>query len=198
MSLLDTGLYKWHSSENRSVKLQLQEGKWNYKRRQQNNAHFNGYHLSQLMRFWYLSHRWPAKAQASLRIRAVSLEPSLFAHMKYGSRRRVWPKIRHLAPLDGCACGLKNEFTEDEKYHNLMSWLNYYFIPWLDFFKILFAGEVLGCSGGGLLALMSMYRFRESRTGGDIGDCTGVHKEIPLSCNPLLPVRTWFSCFMKF
>ena len=42
--------------------------------------------------------------QASLRIRAVSLEPSLFAHMNYGSRRRVRPKIRHLAPLDGCTC----------------------------------------------------------------------------------------------
>ena len=32
------------------------------------------------MRLWYLSHRRPAKAQASLRIRAVSPEPSLFAH----------------------------------------------------------------------------------------------------------------------
>ena len=60
--------------------------------------------MSQLMRLWYLSHRWPAKAQASLRICAVSPEPSLFAHMKYGSRRRVRPKIRHQAPLDGCAC----------------------------------------------------------------------------------------------
>ena len=60
--------------------------------------------LSQLMRLWYLSYRRPAKARASLRIRAVSLEPSLFAHMNYGSRQRVWPKIRHLAPLDGCAC----------------------------------------------------------------------------------------------
>ena len=34
--------------------------------------------LSQLMRLWYLLHRRPAKAQASLRIRAVSQEPSLF------------------------------------------------------------------------------------------------------------------------
>ena len=48
-------------------------------------------HWSQLMRLWYLSHRRPAKAQASLHIRAVSPEPSLFAHMKYGSRRRVRP-----------------------------------------------------------------------------------------------------------
>ena len=42
-----------------------------------------------------------AKIQASLRIRAVSSESSLFAHMKYGRKRPVWPKIRHLAPLDG-------------------------------------------------------------------------------------------------
>ena len=55
----------------------------------------------------YLSHRRPAKAQASLRIRAVSSEPSLFAQMKYGSRRRVQQKIRHLAPLDGCACAFE-------------------------------------------------------------------------------------------
>ena len=80
-------------------------------------------YFSQLMRLWYLSHMQPAKAQASLRIRAVSLEPSLFTHMKYGSRPRDWPKIRHLAPLDGCACTFKNEFTEDEKCHNPMSWL---------------------------------------------------------------------------
>ena len=60
--------------------------------------------MSQLMRLWYLSHRRPAKAQASLRIRAVSPEPSLFARMKYGSRRRVRPKMRHLAPLDDCPC----------------------------------------------------------------------------------------------
>ena len=33
---------------------------------------------------------------------AVSPEPSLFIHMKYGSRRRVWQKIRHLSLLYGC------------------------------------------------------------------------------------------------
>ena len=42
---------------------------------------------------------------------------------KYGSRRRVRPKIRRLAPLDAVHARLKNEFTEDEKYHNLMRWL---------------------------------------------------------------------------
>ena len=60
--------------------------------------------ISQLMRLWYLSHRRPAKAQVSLRLCTVSAEPSLFTHMKYGSRGRVQPKIRHLAPLDSAAC----------------------------------------------------------------------------------------------
>ena len=63
------------------------------------------------MRLWYLSHRRPAKAQASLRIRTVSPEPLLFAHIKYGSRRRVQSKTRHLAPLDGCACTLVHILT---------------------------------------------------------------------------------------
>ena len=54
-----------------------------------------------------ITYRRPAKAQASLRIRAVSPEPSLFARMKNGSRRRVRPKLRHLAPLDACACAFE-------------------------------------------------------------------------------------------
>ena len=78
--------------------------------------------MSQLMRLWYLLHRRPAKTQVSLRMRWVWQEPSLFTHMKNGSWQRVQPKIRYLAPLDGC---LKNEFTEDKKYHNLMTWLIY-------------------------------------------------------------------------
>ena len=41
------------------------------------------WYLSQLMRLWYLSHR---------------------RSWKYGSWQRVRQKIRHLAPLDGCAC----------------------------------------------------------------------------------------------
>ena len=75
------------------------------------------------MRLWYLSHRRPAKAQASLRICAVSPEPLLFIHMKNGSRQWVRPKIR-LAPLDGCVCAFE-EFMEDKKCHNLMRWLKY-------------------------------------------------------------------------
>ena len=81
--------------------------------------------MSQHMRFRYLSHRRPAMAQASLRICAVSPKPSLFTHMKSGSRGRVRPKIRHLAPLDGCACATEEWITEDEKCQNLMSWLKW-------------------------------------------------------------------------
>ena len=64
---------------------------------------------SQLVRLWHFFTycRRLAKAQANLRTRAVSPEPSLFAHMKYRSRRRVRPKIKHLAPLDGCACAFE-------------------------------------------------------------------------------------------
>ena len=75
------------------------------------------------MRLWCLSHRRPAKTQVSLHICADSPEPSLIAHIKYGSRRRVQPKIRHLAPLDGCVCTFEEWVTENEKSHNLMRWL---------------------------------------------------------------------------
>ena len=72
--------------------------------------------MSQLMRLWYLSHMQPAKARASLRVHPVSPEPSLFAHKKYGSRRRAQPKIRHLAPLDarGQEGGRKEERRRGE------------------------------------------------------------------------------------
>ena len=75
------------------------------------------------MRKGYLSHRRPAKDQSNLRIRAVSPEPSLFANMKYevdkGSDQTPVIQPHWMA---GHAL-LKNEFTEDEKYHNLMKWL---------------------------------------------------------------------------
>ena len=73
------------------------------------------------MKLWYLSHRRPAKA--SLSIRAVSPEPSLFAHMMYGGRRRVRPKSDIQSHWIAAHARLKNEFTKDEKYHNLMTWL---------------------------------------------------------------------------
>ena len=81
--------------------------------------------MSQLMRLWYLSHRRPTMVQGSLHIRAVSPEPSLFVHIKYGSRRRVWPKIRYLAPLDGCACAFEEWIYRGQK-SAIISWAGSY------------------------------------------------------------------------
>ena len=48
-----------------------------------------------------------AKVQASLRIRAVSPEPSLLAHISSVSRGTFRQKARSLAPLNGWACAVK-------------------------------------------------------------------------------------------
>ena len=48
-----------------------------------------------------------AKVQASLRIRAVSPEPSLLAHTSSESRGTFRQKDRPLAPLNGWACAVK-------------------------------------------------------------------------------------------
>ena len=69
------------------------------------------------MTLWYLhvSDRRPAKAQASLRVRAVSPEPSLYPRSlakAFAVRtHEVWKytkgPIRNLSPLDGCACAFE-------------------------------------------------------------------------------------------
>ena len=48
-----------------------------------------------------------AKVQASLRIRAVSPEPSLLAHISSESRGTFRKKARSLPPPNGCACAVK-------------------------------------------------------------------------------------------
>ena len=63
--------------------------------------------LGRVKRIWYL---WPmraAKVQASLRIRAVSPEPSLLAHTSTESRGTFRQKARSLAPLNGWACAVE-------------------------------------------------------------------------------------------
>ena len=64
-------------------------------------------HLDRVKRNWYLSHMRAAKVQASLRIRAVSPEPSLLAHTSNKSRGTFRPKAISLAPLNGLACADK-------------------------------------------------------------------------------------------
>ena len=48
-----------------------------------------------------------SEGQASLRIRAVSPEPSLLAHTSSESRGTFREKARSLAPLNGWACAVK-------------------------------------------------------------------------------------------
>ena len=59
--------------------------------------------MDRVKRIWYLSPMRAAKVQASLRIRAVSPEPSLLAHTSSESRGTFRQKARSLAPLNGCA-----------------------------------------------------------------------------------------------
>ena len=65
--------------------------------------------MDRVKRIWYLSPMpmRAAKVQASLRIRAVSPEPSLLAHTSSESKGTFRQKTRSLAPLNGWACAVK-------------------------------------------------------------------------------------------
>ena len=63
--------------------------------------------MDRVKRIWYLSPKRAAKVQASLRMRAVSPEPPLFAHTSSESRGTFRQKARSLAPLNGWACAVK-------------------------------------------------------------------------------------------
>ena len=63
--------------------------------------------LGRVKRIWYLSLMRAAKVQASLRIRAVSPDPSLLAHTSSESRGTFRQKARSLAPLNGWACAVE-------------------------------------------------------------------------------------------
>ena len=65
-------------------------------------------HMGRVKRIWYLSPMRAAKVQASLRIRAVSPEPSLLAHTSSESRGTFRQKARSLTSLNGLACAVKN------------------------------------------------------------------------------------------
>ena len=111
--------------------------------------------MSQLMRLWYLSYRRTVKGQARLRICAVMPEPSLFAYIKYGSRRRVWPKIRRVAPVDCCARMFEDEFTEGHNCHNLMRRLKYL---WQFLQKPTILALLDGCMSQGFTSLSTVFQ----------------------------------------
>ena len=71
------------------------------------NGRTSTYKLDRVKRIWYLSPMRAAKVQASLRIRSVSPEPSLLAHISSESRGTFRQKARFLAPLNGWACAVK-------------------------------------------------------------------------------------------
>ena len=58
-------------------------------------------------RIWYLSPMRAAKVQASLRIRAVSPEPLLLAHISSESRGTFRQKAKSMASLNGWTCAVK-------------------------------------------------------------------------------------------
>ena len=63
--------------------------------------------MDRVKRIWYLSAMRAAKVQASLRIRAVSPEPSLLAHTSSESRGTFRQKTSSLAPLNGWTCAVE-------------------------------------------------------------------------------------------
>ena len=63
--------------------------------------------MDRVKRIWYLSPMRAAKVQASLRMRAVSPEPSLLAHTSSESRGTFRQKARSLVPLNGWACAVE-------------------------------------------------------------------------------------------
>ena len=63
--------------------------------------------MDHVKRIWYLLPMRAAKVQVSLRIRAVSPEPSLLAHTSRESRGTFRQKARSLAALNGWACAVK-------------------------------------------------------------------------------------------
>ena len=68
---------------------------------------YYSYYMGRVKRIWYLSPMRAAKVQASLHIRAVLPEPSLFAHTSSESRGTFRQKARSIAPLSGWACAVK-------------------------------------------------------------------------------------------
>ena len=67
----------------------------------------NVLNMDRVKRIWFLSPMRAAKVQASLRIGAVSPEPSLLAHTSSESRGTFRQKARSLPPLNGWACAVK-------------------------------------------------------------------------------------------
>ena len=97
--------------------------------------------MGRAKRICYLSPMRAAKVQASLRIRAVSPEPSLLAHTNSESRGTFRQKARSLAPLNGWACAVEichDGMLEDT---NSLDGAHISFIMRITFFRVLRSGK---------------------------------------------------------
>ena len=86
--------------------------------------------LGRVKRIWYLSPRRAAKVQASLRIRAVSLEPPLLAHTSSESRGTFRQKARSISPLNGWACAVKICHSGMLEDTNSLDGAQLWFVSW--------------------------------------------------------------------
>ena len=84
--------------------------------------------LDRVKRIWYLSPMRAAKVQASLRIRAVSPEPSLLAHRSSELRGTFRQKARSVTPLNGWACAV--EICHDGMLEDTNSLAGAQFLIW--------------------------------------------------------------------
>ena len=107
-----------------------------------------GHYLDHVKRIWYLSPMRAAKVQASLRIPAVSPEPSLLAHTSSESRGTFRQEARSLAPLNGWACaveichdGMLEDTNSLDGAHIIQTRLQ--FLPNLIFLKIVSTNNIL-------------------------------------------------------
>ena len=73
------------------------------------------------MRLWYLSHRRPAKAQAAHSRQSLRCSQTSSKEVDNGSDQKSDIQPHSMA----APARLKNEFTEDEKYH-VVSIINWY------------------------------------------------------------------------
>ena len=70
----------------------------------------------------YLSHRWPAKAQASLHSHAVPSEPSLFAPPNIGNYRKLHKKSQTYGSTCWWLCMHSRRITNRITEGSLFSW----------------------------------------------------------------------------
>ena len=103
--------------------------------------------MDRVKRIWYLSPMRAAKVQASLRIRAVSPEPSLLAHTSSESRGTFRQKTRSLALLNCWACAVKvchDGMLEDTNLLDgaqIVYFQHLFIIIYLDLYTFFFLGQ---------------------------------------------------------